>query len=218
VNTWFARVVYERDVWDLKLEEWSQRGDVRVQMVLTGCRLGVWLSRRVLKSLMTGGLVISGFLSRQMEYDADSYEVQLAGSDAFVSTMQRLRQLHVAARDCSRDLGSGLAHRTLPPDLPYLIVTRLGQLPAEMLAAAAEIPAQTSSYLDTHPRDGDRHAAAVSAGEVGILVGGEQPAASLFRSFAALSERASRHYYEHQLGLASFRPLAFGLVPPGASD
>jgi hypothetical protein len=53
-----------------------------------GC---VWQSRRILWALMHAGHGISSFMLRQMEYDADSYETKLAGSDAFESTASRLR-------------------------------------------------------------------------------------------------------------------------------
>ena len=44
VNAWFARVVFERDEWDLRLEQWSKNLDGRVAILLwlakgrSGCR------------------------------------------------------------------------------------------------------------------------------------------------------------------------------------
>ena len=97
VNGWFARVVYERDEWDETLERWSRETDFRLAFVLVIARGAVWVSRRVLTGLMFGGHAISCFMMRQMEYDADSYEVKIAGSDAFIRTTTRLRELNVAA-------------------------------------------------------------------------------------------------------------------------
>ncbi len=59
-----------------------------------GC---VWLSRRILWALMQVGHGVSCFMLRQMEYDADRYECQVAGSDAFRETMLRLAELDVAS-------------------------------------------------------------------------------------------------------------------------
>src|SRR5690349_3556293 len=45
VNGWFARVAYERDAWDVTLEEWAQADDWRVQIIVNLARLAVWFSR-----------------------------------------------------------------------------------------------------------------------------------------------------------------------------
>src|SRR5262245_52793682 len=71
VNGWFARVVYERDAWDERLERWTKEADGRLAIVLLVTHVGVWISRRILYGLMLGGHAISCFMLRQMEYDAD---------------------------------------------------------------------------------------------------------------------------------------------------
>ncbi len=54
----------------------------------------VKLSRLVLRLLMHLGRAASCFLSRQMEFDADHYQIQVAGSGAFESASQRITLLH----------------------------------------------------------------------------------------------------------------------------
>ena len=108
INFWFARVVYERDAWDVQLEESARNSDFRIALVLHATRFCVWLTRRILWVLMHIGNAISCFMLRQMEYDADSYEAKLAGSDAFESTAARLQILNVATsglRRCAAKLG-----------------------------------------------------------------------------------------------------------------
>ena len=73
INFWFARVVYQRDEWDLNLERAARGIDWRVGLVLHGARGCVWLTRRILWGLMQAGHAISCFMLRQMEYDADTY-------------------------------------------------------------------------------------------------------------------------------------------------
>ena len=68
-------------------------------LVVNFARFGVWCSRLLLKLLMFTGHVISCFLLRQMEYDADSYEIKLAGSEAFESTAKRMAVLNAAHDD-----------------------------------------------------------------------------------------------------------------------
>src|SRR4051812_37068095 len=98
INLWFARVVYERDQWDITLERTAKGIDLRIGIVLHAARGCVWLTRRILWALMHAGNTISCFMLRQMEYDADSYEAKLAGSDAFESTAARLQILNVATQ------------------------------------------------------------------------------------------------------------------------
>jgi hypothetical protein len=55
--------------------------------------------------------------------------------------------------------------------------------------------------FDTHPSDSDRVRAAERARSAGIMNGGDVPAMLLFRDFESLSAAATRHHYEHDLGL-----------------
>jgi hypothetical protein len=201
VNGWFARVVYERDEWDEKLERWSAESDARLAFVLVIARAAVWASRRVLMGLMLGGHAISCFMLRQMEYDADSYEVKIAGSDAFVGTSMRLRELNAAAQFAYGDVRHGLASGTLPANLPAFVVARRHHLPAEILAHLRDGPEAPTGVFDTHPSDADRVCAAQAAAAPGVLVGADVPAAQLFRDFDALSAAATRHHFEHDFGL-----------------
>src|SRR5262249_52685544 len=68
INFWFARVVYERDAWDQKLDQTARGSDLRIGVVLHAARGCVWVSRRILWALMQAGHAISCFMLRQMEY------------------------------------------------------------------------------------------------------------------------------------------------------
>jgi Zn-dependent protease with chaperone function len=200
VNAWFARVVYERDAWDEQLEHWSTL-DWRLASVMSVARLAVWLSRSVLYVLMVGGNAISCFMLRQMEYDADSYEIGIAGSDAFIQTAIRMRELGVGARLAHGDLRDAWSRGTMPVDLPALMVERTDRMPAHVLARVREDHDEATGWFDTHPSDADRIRAAEAAQSTGVLVGGDVPAVSLFRNFDELCAAATRRYFEAELGL-----------------
>ena len=104
VSFWFARVVYERDRMDAALENWAKGLDIRIGIVLHTARLMVWCVRRVLWVLMSVGQLISSALMRQMEFDADHYEIQTAGSEGFISTARRRGQ--PARLDAARSAGT----------------------------------------------------------------------------------------------------------------
>jgi Zn-dependent protease with chaperone function len=201
INRWFSRVVHERDEWDEKLDRWSSDGNWMVVLTLLLARSAVWCSRYILSALMTAGHGISCFMLRQMEYDADSYEVRLVGSSTFLETSARMRELNVDARIGYDDLRDSWIRRELPANLPAFLLRQRARLTADQRAEIRRVPAEETSLFDTHPSDADRAAAAERAASSGILAGGDGPATALFSSFEALSEAATRHHYEHDLGV-----------------
>lgn len=199
INYWFARVVFERDHWDAKLDGWSRHNDWRALIIVNLARAAIGVSRLVLKGLMKVGHAVSSFLLRQMEYDADRYEIQLAGSVAFVQTMGRLRELNLAASCAYGDLARGCEQNVLPADFPRFIINQEGVVTEEMRIASAA-PTRTA-WWHSHPCDRDRTRAAEIAATPGVLVGGEAPATSLFQNLDTLSAAASQHHYSHDLHL-----------------
>ncbi len=204
INGWFGRVVYERDQWDEKLERWAsgEGSDWRLTIVLLVASASIWASRRVLTGLMIAGHAISCFMLRQMEYDADSYEVKFAGSAAFARTSARMRELGLGTQLGYDDLRESWLNRTLPSNLPVFLIERSGRLPDELLSQARAVPGHTTGVFDTHPSDADRVRAAEALSAPGVLVGGDGPGTGLFRDFEGLSLAATRHHYEHDLGLS----------------
>ena len=201
VNAWFARVVYERDRWDETLERWAKDSDWRLMIVLAIARGAVWLSRKILAGLMWTGHAVSCFMMRQMEYDADSYEVKLSGVETFARTSTRLRELGMASQFAYADLSDGVRGGSAPGDLPAYVETRVARIPAELMDRLRATPEAKTGVFDTHPSDADRLAAARAVAGDGVLIGGDAVASSLFSNFASLCATATRHHYEHDLGL-----------------
>src|SRR5262249_35949333 len=105
VNGWFARLVYQRDAWDVALEEWaSESEDPWVMLVVSMVQFGIGTSRLILKLLMFLGHTVSCFMLRQMEYNADSYEIKVAGSAAFESTTRRVASLQAAVEKAYKEM------------------------------------------------------------------------------------------------------------------
>jgi Zn-dependent protease with chaperone function len=201
INEWFARVVFGRDQWDAALDRMAASGDVRVALILQGARGAVWLSRRVLHGLLYAGHAVSCLQLRQMEYDADYYEVHVAGSDDFVHTSQELARINATAQNAFGELSGLWGQRRLVDDLPAFIALRRTQLPADTAEkiSAAQLAAKTS-WRDTHPSDADRIAHARTLGQPGIFRG-EGPATLLFADFSALSRHVTAHHYRANLEL-----------------
>jgi len=143
----------------------------RAAMVLSVVIRGtMWLGRMYLLVLTAAAFSMSRFLTRRQEFDADRYEIQLAGSAQFAVTTRRLAELHVAEERFLR-----LLMRDLPTDLTPAKYSR------EVVAHAAALDdrgqrqvgrllaPQSASWWDTHPSPADRVAAAAQLHHPGIV-------------------------------------------------
>jgi len=212
INMWFARIAYERDAWDATLEQWAAEAeDGRVAIIVALVRLAVWFSRLILKLLLFIGHGIGCFMLRQMEYDADSYEIKLAGSETFESAAKRLHVLGAALGKSYTELGNGWkASKRLPDNFPAFLMNH-----EAALSHAAKTELEDTAGLgktglfDSHPSDGDRIRQARKAGEPGVF-DLDAPATMLFSNFEVLAKQVTHLHYEDDLGL----PLAAAKLSP----
>jgi Zn-dependent protease with chaperone function len=108
------------------------------------------------------GLLVTGFVSRQQEYDADRYAADLIGSDSFVTTLRRIHELGCGQGEIfQRGLSYLLTLATSPQGIE--------DFAAEIVAAADVIAernprqineglSQPTGWLDSHPSPRDRMA------------------------------------------------------------
>lgn len=202
VNGWFARVVYERDAWDVSLEEAAQTDDTRVAILVGIARLGVWFSRQLLTLLMIIGHGIGCFMLRQMEYDADSYEIKLAGSAAFESTMRRLHVLGATLNRAYKDMHVGWnMNKRLPDDFPAYLMEHARQVTdAERARVEDTMGLEATGLFHTHPSNGDRIRRARLASDAGVF-DLEAPATVLFSNFQIPSKQVTLLHYDEDLGI-----------------
>ncbi len=196
INSWLARVVHERDSWDEWLGELADGEGTTLQLTVFFARLGVGFTRLLLSALMRTGLLMSGYMSREMEYDADECEIKVAGSEAFETLMAKLAISDAVLVPSLRAASLRWKQcRELPDNIPaYLLLT------------AASIPAATRQQIvdtmgltrtkpsDTHPSKGDRIRRARQAAEPGILHL-EGAASALFHDFAIAARQVTLVYY-----------------------
>lgn len=217
INGWFARVVYERDAWDVMLTEWAEEAeDWRIMLIVSCARFGVWCSRLVLMVLMFIGHGVSCFLLRQMEYDADSYEIKLAGSDAAESTIKRLNVLGEALKQSYRQMrATWNTSKKLPDNFPAYLAQYHSALPPHVRTKIEDTMGLAKTGLfDTHPSDGDRIRKARQAGEPGVFHI-EAPAAILFSNFDVVARQVTLLHYNDDHGLdcdsSNLRPVQAAL-------
>ena len=195
INGWFARVVYERDEWDVWLEETTNDIDFRIGWMLLLAQIGVMLSRAVLWVLMVIGHIVSGFMLRQMEYDADRYETRVAGSDTFESTTRRLQVLGAANAVAQKQVIEMLNQQKLPDNLTKVMLHTLKQMPDHTKRKIDQSIADgKTGWLDTHPCDADRIASARREQAPGVFHG-EGSATLLFHHFEAMTRNVTWDLY-----------------------
>jgi len=212
INGWFARIAYERDAWDVMLEQWAQEAeDGRVAVVVALVRFAVWFSRLILKILLYIGHGIGCFMLRQMEYDADSYEIKLAGSETFESAAKRLCVLNKALENSYKEMRVGWnLNKRLPDNFPaYLMNHESAMKPALKTNIEDRAGLAKTGLFDSHPSDGDRIRKARRAGEPGIF-DLDAPASALFSNFEVISKQVTYVHYEDDLGI----PLDMARLSP----
>lgn len=200
VNRWFARVVYERDAWDLKLEEAQRVRSGYVQAIVGISRLCVWLSRRILWVLMTLGHAVSSFMSRQMEYNADAHQAAITGSAVFRDTHMKVHILSGAMQQAIAHLSEMWQERRLADDVVALVLANHEELAGNREAVRqleAAVFEQRTNVFDTHPAPKDR-VARVNALRHGGIVESDQPASVLFADFQALCKSLTLEFYREQ--------------------
>ena len=203
INGWFVRSVYGRDHWDERLDDAAESQQNWVGFFSVFASLGIMVSRRVLWLVMMVGHGISAFLLRQMEFDADAAEIQLAGSEAFKTTTIKLTTLDIARAMVDQQIGEiWHFHHHLPDNLPLVLEQRTPSLPPAAIAAVDSILGEKNAHwCATHPSPATRMGRAEAMQSPGQNVS-DAPARDLFRQFDDLCRGATIGHY-HNLGVPS---------------
>lgn len=202
INAWFQRVVYQRDAWDVLLDEWAETESLLLGIIVGCARAAVWASRRLLRLVMLGGHAVSCYMSRQMEYHADSCAIQLAGSDTFEADTFRIAALSCARQNAYRQMeDTWRRQRALPVDFAAYLMAFDKAMPPELRQQIEDtLGLAATGPFDTHPSPGDRIRRARQAAAPGF-VQLEAPATALFSDFRILSGQVSLLHYADDLGL-----------------
>jgi len=198
---WFAHIYYYRDRMDVWLVIGSKTGHITNVAFCLLVRGIIWIARRTIWCLMMLGNLAAGFMSRQMEFDADAFEIQLGGSERFATSSRKMITLSVANDKTVNDLQYMLTEERLADNYPLLIAVNSRILDDELQRISAKIiKEEKASLFATHPCTRDRIEAARSMNVPGVLHV-DLPASLLFRNFLALSREVSLHFYREVIEL-----------------
>ncbi|MBX3358413.1 MAG: M48 family metalloprotease [Phycisphaeraceae bacterium] len=210
---WFLEAAYRRDGWDVLLYQMSYSTDILYRLLAWFARACIGLGRLAIKVLALAAMAFCSVLLKQMEFDADRYEVQMAGSASFPSAFRRLAELGEAypkaMEESRRMFNSG---SRLPDDFPALVADYARRLTPEardeLIRRSEE---KSNTLLSTHPSTAARLAAAANANDPGLYTD-ESPASELFTDFFAACRKAT---YGHFSGVLGGYPAGVTFVPTG---
>ncbi len=203
INFWFARVACQRDAWDEALENWSSDvRDGRVAILVWSVQIAVWFSRLILKLLMLIGHIVAGFMLRQMEYDADAWQIKVVGSETFEATHRKLATLEAALAGTYQQIRlRWKKDHHLPDNLSELLRQTHESLPPAVLQNIDDtLGFHRTSLFDSHPSPADRIRRGRMSGEAGIFHN-VRPASSLFASFEHPARFVTLLHYTDNLGI-----------------
>ncbi|EIL99448.1 peptidase [Rhodanobacter thiooxydans] len=201
VNAWLDVRAHQPDPWDERLQRWAEEsGDTVIRIVVFITQLGIRASRMLLHGLFLLSFRLSRSLSRQMEFDADRYEVMLAGSENFRETALRLRALSQAFGEIDEQNARTWREHKLLRNIPQAAAAHVATFDTQAWAKLKRsLGYGTTRYWDTHPADLERIRSAQDLQAAGLFHD-DRPATTLFEHFAEHCENATRAYYR-QLGV-----------------
>jgi len=193
IHGWLYRAVYDRDELDDWLEEEEESAFALIIFIFA--RLAIGFTRAIMWCLLVAGHSIASFMSRQMEFHADACAIAVAGTDAFVSLLNKLQILSLSAEQAAILLSNKVQPKW-PDDLSSYIAMLASQCAGETqgkVLTAAALKKTRWSY--SHPSHSQRVQRALLANQPGIIQY-DQPAATLFAGFSNLSRTLTLASYE----------------------
>lgn len=222
VEMWLARAAYERDGWDAWIDEQLRQSPHWIaSIILLSIKCGIFLTRLVLRVLLYVGELICMHMSRQMEFNADRFEIQFSGSEAFAHVCERIDSLCAGfprAERIAADMWR--AGKQLPDDMPSLIADASLRITPEERARIERARRTERAWLFlSHPPTRVRLARAREAAEPGIYHNTE-PAATLCTDASIYCKRVTYGLFRERVGgwvnEATFVPTATILAPRAA--
>lgn len=202
VNAWFSRVVFEPDELDqqiLRQLEMAKRGQ---RLMLRLAQMLVQPARGLLWLLMLAGRAASCLVLRNMELEADLYQIRVTGTEAFTSAVLEVNLLAVATQRALVELSRLKRERRLLDNYPGFVVSLRSRYSAGFVGRLlAGLEHGKTGMFSAHPADRDRMALARKELSPGMVTSA-LPASALFRNHDALSRTVTLEFYKQELGLS----------------
>jgi|GEM_PF-3123505 len=204
LHYWVDSAVYKRDNWDQWLEQaTAQSPYLPLTLLLLFVRLMVWVSRRVLwvMSFLSG--LISGFMLRQMEYDADRIAKLLVGHEVAGALLARLNVLGAVESMVWEGQQEYWRQGNVSDNIPYVIASRTKKIPRDEFAKLELefLDKERAGWFSSHPTMRRRIGMMRQAPAPAVFTL-DLPASVLFRDYEKLCKIVSAMAYQGMMGPA----------------
>lgn len=201
MNAWLVHLVFQRDSFDEMIESNAKESQAfAVRAILHFTRFLIWLSRRILWTAMLAGHTVSSFVMRNLEYDADRYQVRLSGFASLDGSIRELFAMGVAHGMAIQDLQEHWKEKRLVDNLPRLVLVnrkdKVRQIAADL---ETHLSTEQERPFATHPTARHRIAQALREKGVGVF-SSDLPASALFADLPALERTATLAFYRSVVG------------------
>ncbi|MHC2070537.1 M48 family metallopeptidase [Bremerella sp. T1] len=195
ISEWFARVVFERDEWDKCLDMLCGPDFLPLSVITWPARSCVWLSRQLLRLLMNIGLLVGGFLLREMEFDADRYEARVAGSNEFAETSWRIQLAGYAWLHTQSQISQLVDRDILIDDVALLVRHHISSMSDAIKEQIhKDMKSGKCGLFDSHPCEAARFQNAQRENAPGIFTL-EGDAKDLFADFETMAKNVTWDLY-----------------------
>ena len=195
INHWFYRQIHERDNWDKFVDDLHKPDFFVLNVAAFLAQVSSYFCRLLLSALAFLASMFSFSLSREMEFDADRYEIALLGSAEYRNTAETLRILNAGHQLAAQDVYLALNNDKWVDNLPKLAELKRGKLSEKQrIEIVASIGEVNKSMFDSHPTDQARIRKAVDAEAVPHFKH-SGPARGLLCDIERLSRLATLQWY-----------------------
>ncbi len=195
INAWFDNCINSQE----KVEAWvetvnEERDDLLLAIILLIAQTFLSYINSLLESLLYLSEKLTLLLSRQMEFNADKYEILFSGSDCCEKTTKCLHQAYIDYTMALNQLNDEEGEESVD-NIPALI-TLLYKTTNEDVHQHIEVETSRiySSTWSTHPPDAERIEQARQIKAKGVFVL-EKPAIHLFKDYEKKSQLSTLNYY-----------------------
>ncbi|WP_197440406.1 M48 family metallopeptidase [Polystyrenella longa] len=194
IHNWFAKMVLERDAFDDELNEMVQSDTYLMRTAARFFLTLTWLVRIQFWFLMISSKALYCLLSRQLEFDADSYEARLVGPEVFEESLKAMNKLQLSfeavlneiLREASRARSTTYE---FPENLPRLVTEHTKRMSPDLMEIVNHVVYEKqTSWLDSHPSDGERLEAVCNLGFDGQYKN-SYPATVLVPNFDSIAKK-----------------------------
>lgn len=195
VNGWFGRAIYERDAFDLRLENGTRPG-APYRYLLFPILWIVVAGRGVLRPFYFLSEAASCLISRKDEYDCDQYMAGQVGSLRSIDALKKSYLLDLASDMSMSEMDSSWLERRLPDNLPRMVAARAGRFSGRQVDISYKLMTfQKGSWLSSHPSLADRIAAVRRLG-IDDLNAADGPATLLLPNFDQVARELTTEFYQ----------------------